>query len=521
MWALMLPIIAALLILFDEAPYAADDSTYIFMISGTMESLDIHERISSLGDIINSMVWHWRNYGNGRIVPHSLLEAANLFPPIWAPLNTLMLFLIPVLIGKISGKRFTLPVFLVITALYWLTNPSPKSMIIWRAGSVNYLWCSVGALFAVYLWQRLPEWRWRAVLPAITAAFLLGNGNESVTIGLAAAFLCLLLQHRRPPCWRRVFFLAAFAAGIAANVFSPAALGRLNSMGSLGERLLKSLEWDWNLAKGSFLPILLLTAAAAAVLIWKKPWRNLVSMKHAWPLVAAVVCALVVNYSGNVFERSMYGVFFFMFIYAVQVLLPYAEGIRGRIPRFLLHGTAAAAVCLFALIVIVSCRQAVRNHERDLSIVEYCRNHPGQVCIVPRDKPCGCIMRWKMGGNRYGFTNVMMAKYYHVPGICCRDEQAERKLQELLRKAGPVPAEMSSPASVGNEAIVIPLPEGTQSVGATYSDGKKHCRIDTATTHGREVAVVWLPQDGAPVSINIKAAEEKHYQVPEVKNNAK
>lgn len=509
-WTLLVIMVSALLILFDEAPFFADDNVYVFLHSGTIQSLACHDRISSLSDIVESMVWHWQHYGNGRIVPHALLEFANMFPPIWAPLNTLMLALFALLIGKITGKKLSLSLALVVVALFWLTNPSPRSMIIWRAGSVNYLWSSVGALFAVYMWQRQELWSNRRVLLAIPAAFLIGNGNESITIGLAAGLLCLLVCYpKQAERFRKLLFLVAFSMGIAVNVFSPAAQGRLESMGCLEERIIKALTQDWLLIKGSYLPIVLMVVLAIVLACWKKSWRRFLSIERIWPLFAAFASGFVVNYSGNVFERSMYGVFFFLFLFAIRESLPLVENIRGKFSGMLVRVSAAGAVGLFALVVVVSCRHAVRNHERDMYIIDYCRTHPGQVCILPKAKPSGCISRWIMGGNKYSRANSMMAKYHHIPSICCRDDQSEQNLHSLFLKAGIGAEPLKERLRVGNEAVIIPLPEHMLSISATYGEEKKECCIDTCVVSGREIAVVWLPKEGESVSISLVAESEK------------
>ena len=51
-WTLLVIMVSALLILFDEAPFFADDNVYVFLHSGTIQSLDCHDRISSLSDIV-------------------------------------------------------------------------------------------------------------------------------------------------------------------------------------------------------------------------------------------------------------------------------------------------------------------------------------------------------------------------------------------------------------------------------------------------------------------------------------
>lgn len=490
-----------LLILFDAAPFCEDDSTYLFICHGDIVNLEYIRRIEKPGDILYSMLWHWQHYGNGRLAPHALLEFANLYNPLWAPLNTLMLLLVPYLLLKNAGRKATAFAVLSLLAVYWLTTPSPRSMIIWRAGSVNYLWGGVGILCSCLLWKRMKVLGLPHVIPIMVAGLAIGNCNETLTIGFAFAMLLHLVFKRRECSWLHWMFFLAFVMGIALNVFSPAATQRLGEMGDLATRLSNAIRNDISLCFGSYAPILILSITAFVISVYRSTLSKSLSLERSWPLWAAAASAAVVNYSGNVFDRSMYGANFFLLVYSVNELsqLPWQ-----RCPKtvWLAKCSCFAAIAVTGLIVIVSCRQAVRTSELFNRIGEYCRDNPGQALVVKEKKQPGCVKRWNINGNKYAGGNKKTAKYFDIPEVTCRTESKQKAIDELIN-ALHLETLASGDALSTENAVVIHLPQDTTAI-RPLGDAKEGLDIDTIHIGDREYAIIWNKNDAKETDITVR-----------------
>lgn len=493
-----------LLILFDAAPFCEDDSTYLFIYHGDIGNMEYIRRIEKPGDILYSMLWHWQHYGNGRLVPHALLEFTNLYNPLWAPLNTVMLLLVPYLLLKNAGRKVTSFAVLSLLAVYWLTNPSPRSMIIWRAGSVNYLWGGVGILCACLLWKRMKELGLQHAIPIMVAGLAIGNCNETLTIGFAFAMLLHLVLKRRECSWLHWMFFLAFVMGIALNVFSPAATQRLGEMGDLATRLSNAIRYDIGLCFGSYAPILILSITAFVISVCRQTLPKVLSIEHSWPLWAAAASAAVVNYSGNVFERSMYGVCFFLLVYSVNELaqLPWQ-----RWPKVAktAKGACYAAIAVAGLIVIVSCRQAVRVSELFNRIGAYCRDNPGHALVIKEMKRAGCVKQWIITGNKFAGGNRISANYFGIPEVTCRTESKQKNIDELIATL-PLETLAAGDALITENAVVIHLPQDTTAI-STLGDEKEELDIDTIHIGDQEYAIIWYCKDAKEIDIAVKGAD--------------
>lgn len=346
---------------------------------------------------------------------------------------------------------------------------------------------------------------------ASIAAFLVGNCNESLTVGFAAPMLAFIVLRKQHAHMSSICFLAAFSAGIALNVFSPASQGRLESCGDIFSRIIHGLAVQGELISGSFLPVILLTGIAAACSIRQHSWKGALVLERTWPLIAAGATTAIVTYSGNVFERSMYGSFFFLFVYSARELHECIPTFQSKISRYAAYTACCLSFCLFTLIITVSCRQAYRNHERDMAIINYCRNNPGQVCIMPAPKPAGCISRWTIDGNRLSMPNSMLAKYYHIPEICTRTPEQEQELTALLKTVQLQHSPLQEAHTIDNIAAIIPLRANTKSIVAT-ADNNHPCRIDTCSMEGQQIAVIWNKPGNRDITVTIRDGRGKSVQ---------
>lgn len=128
-----------LLILNFLTPLIADDFCYLFIYNRPEL---INEKISGLGDILQSQVNHYYLWG-GRSVVHFIAQALLLLPSFVIDLlNTIMYMVYVYLIYMmIKGRgKHSLSLFLLINLAVWLIQPAYGDTILWVTGSANYLW---------------------------------------------------------------------------------------------------------------------------------------------------------------------------------------------------------------------------------------------------------------------------------------------------------------------------------------------------------------------------------------------
>ncbi|MCR4929343.1 MAG: DUF6056 family protein [Lachnospiraceae bacterium] len=120
-------------------PFMRDDLWYA-------TNLVTGEKISSIGDIIESQVWHYFNWG-GRSINHALLQAVLASGETGAAiLNTLATLILGFAIcfaAKVKNPLF----YLLAEACIIAFNASIFFSMFWESGSVNYLYSSSWILF--------------------------------------------------------------------------------------------------------------------------------------------------------------------------------------------------------------------------------------------------------------------------------------------------------------------------------------------------------------------------------------
>ena len=120
-------------------PFMRDDLWYA-------TNLVTGEKISSIGDIIESQIWHYFNWG-GRSINHALLQAVLASGETGAAiLNTLAALILGFAIcfaAKVKNPLF----YLLAEACIIAFNASIFFSMFWESGSVNYLYSSSWILF--------------------------------------------------------------------------------------------------------------------------------------------------------------------------------------------------------------------------------------------------------------------------------------------------------------------------------------------------------------------------------------
>jgi len=122
-------------------PFMRDDLWYA-------TNLVTGEKVHSLGDIIESQIWHYFNWG-GRSVNHALLQAVLASGEVWADIfNVLATLILGFVIFKTSRAKNPL-MFLLSEALIVAFNASLFFSMLWESGSVNYLYSTSWILLYV------------------------------------------------------------------------------------------------------------------------------------------------------------------------------------------------------------------------------------------------------------------------------------------------------------------------------------------------------------------------------------
>lgn len=143
---LMLASLVVLYLTHREVPFMMDDLWYSTMLSSG-------EPITSFGDIIQSQIWHYHNWG-GRSITHGMLQLILLTGEHVADiLNVLATLLLSGMICIIARRR-TLPAFFASFAMLIGLNANWKMSMFWQAGAANYLYITIFILLFLYCYLR-------------------------------------------------------------------------------------------------------------------------------------------------------------------------------------------------------------------------------------------------------------------------------------------------------------------------------------------------------------------------------
>ncbi len=119
-------------------PFMMDDLWYgTNLVSG--------QPLRDFGDIVESMAWHFDNWG-GRVITHGMLQLTLMSGEWWADvINLAATLLLTALVCAVIGKR-SLSAFLLIHTMIFAWNPNVKMSMLWQAGAANYVYSSVWIL---------------------------------------------------------------------------------------------------------------------------------------------------------------------------------------------------------------------------------------------------------------------------------------------------------------------------------------------------------------------------------------
>lgn len=127
-------------------PFMMDDLWYSTMLSSETP-------IASLGDIVQSQIWHYFNWG-GRSMTHGILQLTLLAGETAADiLNVAVTLLLSALVCLLAEDRKLFSFFAAVAMLTGL-NANWKMSMFWQAGAANYLYITVFVLGFLYCYLR-------------------------------------------------------------------------------------------------------------------------------------------------------------------------------------------------------------------------------------------------------------------------------------------------------------------------------------------------------------------------------
>ena len=137
-------------------PLQGDDITYGY-VYGT------EEKLSTIGDIVQSMKTHYFTWG-GRVIVHSILQFFLMHDKILFDVaNTLIFILFAFTIYKYAMKKgVSNSLMLGIYFLLWISIPGVGETIVIKTMSCNYVWGTTILLlfFYPFFWNVKNEWDW-------------------------------------------------------------------------------------------------------------------------------------------------------------------------------------------------------------------------------------------------------------------------------------------------------------------------------------------------------------------------
>lgn len=185
-----------------KIPFMMDDLWYA-------TNLNTDRPLQGLGDVIESQIWHFRNWG-GRCVTHGILQLTLMCGELWADvLNLAAALLLSWMVCVTAGWRKPFS-FLCASSLIVALNANVKMSMFWQAGTVNYVYSSVWILAFLRPYLRLAEEPGKKDLPFVNLwilplGLMAGWSNENmgpaslVTAVAAVAYLAKAKKHRLHP----------------------------------------------------------------------------------------------------------------------------------------------------------------------------------------------------------------------------------------------------------------------------------------------------------------------------------
>jgi hypothetical protein len=291
------------------------------------------ERISSVGDIVQSQVWHYQNWG-GRTVAHTLLQFL-----LWGDgklcnvLNTIAFDALAVFLAK-AGRKWNAKSILLAGSMMVAFNPNMLDTLLWQSGTANYLYMTLLSFPLVWIYVRTllkDEEKKTSVINSVLAVIgmlvwglLAGWTNENMgpTYFLISVIVIVLTirKKKKVSAWMIAGSLS-LAAGSAMMILAPGNRVRGNEIESLGSWKLDLCKRVLEYLQGAFgylLPVLIF--ATLSYVLYRLVMKKRPDMATLLILIAGVVSYLGLALSPHVPDRSLFGSMCFFIWGSVRML---------------------------------------------------------------------------------------------------------------------------------------------------------------------------------------------------------
>lgn len=223
-------------------PFMMDDLWYA-------TNLATDRPLQGLADIVESQVWHFRNWG-GRCVTHGLLQMTLMAgEPVADILNMAALLGLGWMICVTAGWRKPFA-FLLASALVVALNANVKMSMFWQAGTVNYVYSSLWILGFLWPYLRQVEQPGRRSLRLIDLwilplGLMTGWSNENMgPASLLTVIAAMAWLKRREGLRPRRWMISGAAACLVGSVLVVVAPGNFVRASALEDMGLGELLYD-------------------------------------------------------------------------------------------------------------------------------------------------------------------------------------------------------------------------------------------------------------------------------------
>jgi hypothetical protein len=213
------------------SPRTMDDFHYAFMFTEFGRSTI---KISSIFEIPASQFHHYFSH-NGRSLVHSLaqffsFQKSDVLFNILNSMAVVALITLMTLYAKMKTAYNNLNKLWVASfLLFWFLVPSPSMTLMWKTGSLNYLWTAtlITAFLCIHHKLSAGHFSKTYLLPILFfIGVVCGWGHEGLSIGISLGLLLHHISHRKSISPSIVFLVIGFWIGTSMVVFSPGILSR-------------------------------------------------------------------------------------------------------------------------------------------------------------------------------------------------------------------------------------------------------------------------------------------------------
>lgn len=218
-----------------DVVWLGDDLDYKYMMKG--EIWQSWGKIKTVKDFFDSQWIHYRHV-NGRYVAHALVQLFNakLGQQWFAVCNAIVYMLFAMLLAKAGGVNTKknpggILSAICLSVLCFITKMMPTCQI-------GYIWGMTANIAWMMGFFKNGRPSWAATIAMMLAGIIVGNWQESVSIGVCGGvgFWWIVQfaesRHERGVTfdWRRSWMIFGYVLGTASNCFAPSTMGRVSDI---------------------------------------------------------------------------------------------------------------------------------------------------------------------------------------------------------------------------------------------------------------------------------------------------